>query len=224
MSHLAPDQAPHTGALRRRAAPWGTQPSSQPAPLTAQHPWFSRSIPTIRSLADGQPGFTQAQSIRDGLSLLRQGSRDRPGSSPGSAGLQTSRDGTLALQPLHAAGPKGSQNELCQRLPHLLPQAVSPRRGVSLFGPSRSPTKVQGAGSVRREGPQFPAWHCLHCVAQVSIPRWSCQFSSPALGHTADPGCQQWAVPALRKGTRPSPSRPLTTHRRRESRQRMKPA
>lgn len=38
------------------------------------------------------------------------------------------------------------------------PRLCPRRRGVSLFGPSPSPTKVQGAGSVRQAGPQFPAW------------------------------------------------------------------
>ena len=52
----------------------------------------------------------------------------------------------------------------------LLPSAVSLPRGVSLFGLSRSPTKVQAVGSARRAGPQSPAGHCLHRVAQVSIP------------------------------------------------------
>lgn len=98
-----------------------------------------------------------------------------------------------------------------------------PPRGQSLR-PVTEPHESSGRRLSPSGGSSVPSLDCLHCVAQVSIPHWSCRSSSPALGHTADPGCQQWAVPALRKSTRPSPSRPLTTRRRRESRQRMKPA
>ena len=158
MSHLAPDRAPAQELCRggQRLGDTALFPAGSPhgsAPLALPvHPYYSKPC------------------WRGGLSLLCQGSRDRPGPSPGSAGLQTSRDGTLALQPLHVLARKAHRMN-SQRLPHLLPQAVSPRRGVSLFGPSRSPTKVQGAGSVRRAGPQFPAWHYLRRVAPVSIPR-----------------------------------------------------
>ena len=139
-------------------------------PLTAQHPWFFQSIPTIHGLEDGQPDFTGVQNVGNGLPLPHRGAGTAPGyrqAQPGSGCLGTGR---WLSSPFMLLASPAHRGELCQPLPYLLPQAVSLPRGVSLFSLSRSPTKVQGTGSVRRVGPRSPAGHCLHRVAQVSIP------------------------------------------------------
>ena len=107
-------------------------------------------------------------SIGNGLPLLRQGSRDCPGLSPGSAGLQTSGDGTLALQPLHAAARRAHRGEPCQPLHTCCPRLCPSPEGPVCLACHRAPQKprVQAesvgwvlsaqAGSVHTVWPRSP--------------------------------------------------------------------
>ena len=169
MSHLAPDRAPAQElcgggqrlgdtALFPAGSPHGSAPLALPV-----HPYYSQPC--------WRPAWLHSSPEHQGWPLTAM--PGEPGPPWAIARLSWAPDvqGRDTGSPAPScAGPEGSQNELSASPTPAAPGCVPPPRGQSLW-PITEPHESQGAGSVRRAGPQFPAWHYLRRVAPVSIPR-----------------------------------------------------